>query len=384
MGSHRHRPLVATTAAIATAVAVAAATSTPTRASPPPSRAAFVKRRGAHLELDGRRFRVAGVNCYFLHYRSEAAVDEVLDDAQRMGLDVIRCWGFLDGPSDHGALHPKPGVVDEEGLGRIDRLLVAAEARGLRLIVTLVNNWDDFGGMKQYGRWFGIEHDAFFFDRRARDEYRLFVRALIERENPLKDGLRYRDDPTILAWELANEPRCKTDPSGETITRWTAESARFIRSLDPNHLIAVGDEGFLRRDGASDWTEDGSQGVDWEALIAIDEIDVATFHLYPDHWGKTKDPRWAERWIEEHIELARKAGKPALLEEYGIKGERRDATYARWCEIVRKNDGDGWLAWMLADDAYPDHDGFTFHHPGKTAEVLAREARRLHGARRVY
>jgi hypothetical protein len=30
-------------------------------------------------------------------------------------------------------------------------------------------------------------------------------------------GLEYRDDPTILAWELMNEPRCTSDPSGDTL-----------------------------------------------------------------------------------------------------------------------------------------------------------------------
>jgi endo-1,4-beta-mannosidase len=27
----------------------------------------------------------------------------------------------------------------------------------------------------------------------------------------------YKDDPTILAWELINEPRCPSDPSGDTL-----------------------------------------------------------------------------------------------------------------------------------------------------------------------
>jgi hypothetical protein len=42
------------------------------------------------------------------------------------------------------------------------------------------------------------------------------VQTLLTRKNHLT-GVEYRDDPTILAWELMNEPRCTTDPSGDTL-----------------------------------------------------------------------------------------------------------------------------------------------------------------------
>ena len=41
-------------------------------------------------------------------------------------------------------------------------------------------------------------------------------------------GVMYRDDPTILAWELMNEPRCPSDLSGKTL-QVDLQLKRFIR-----------------------------------------------------------------------------------------------------------------------------------------------------------
>ncbi|XP_024977320.1 mannan endo-1,4-beta-mannosidase 6-like [Cynara cardunculus var. scolymus] len=30
-------------------------------------------------------------------------------------------------------------------------------------------------------------------------------------------NMTYKDDPTIFAWELMNEPRCPSDPSGDKL-----------------------------------------------------------------------------------------------------------------------------------------------------------------------
>ena len=54
-----------------------------------------------------------------------------------------------------------------------------------------------------------------------------------------------RDDPTILAWSLSNEPRCDGDYSGSSLQGWIDATAEFLKSIDPNHLITVGAEGFL-------------------------------------------------------------------------------------------------------------------------------------------
>ena len=42
-------------------------------------------------------------------------------------------------------------------------------------------------------------HDLFYTDANVQAAYKSYVNTFVT---------RYKDEPTILAWELANEPRC--------------------------------------------------------------------------------------------------------------------------------------------------------------------------------
>lgn len=61
-------------------------------------------------------------------------------------------------------------------------------------------------------------------------------------------GLRYADDPTIFSFNLINEPTTQPgfDASrgvqpGASIAAWVDEMAAFVKSIDANHLLSVGD-----------------------------------------------------------------------------------------------------------------------------------------------
>lgn len=377
----------------------------------------FVRADGGRLTLDGRPYEFAGTNNYYLGYKSTEMAEAVLDDARTAGFDVVRTWGFQDfqNPDGSDSVHSsfegvwyqawdadagRPVVnTGPDGLERLDRVIAEARERGLRLVIPFTNNWNAFGGMDQYVQWAGQDtHADFYTDPTIRGWYKDWVRTLLERTNTVT-GVRYKDDPTILAWELANEPRCTSAgayPDGEcdtvTITGWADEMSTFVKSVDRKHLLTAGDEGFFCR-AEADWSltqahgpsgygpgfgEDCADGVDTVALASLPNIDMMSLHLYPDHWKVSTD--WGTSWIEEHAQAARTIGKPVYLGEFGLLDKQtRMPVYAEWLEAVRDSGTDGALYWILSseqDDGtlYADYDGFTVYCPSPVCSLLTTHA----------
>ena len=365
----------------------------------------FVRASGTHLSLDGRPFRVAGANNYYLGFAPDSMVGPVLDLAAQMGLNALRTWAFLDcGSASPGTVpaNAKGGAYfhyqnsatgnpdfndGSDGLELLDRTIFLAEQKGIRLILPLVNYWDDFGGMNQYLQWFGVTgRDQFYRHPEAKGAYRNYVEHLLLRMNT-RTGRLYRDEPAILAWELANEPRY-VDPAGnslpdgiDTLLGWVDEMSSFIRSLDSNHLIGVGDEGYFRHDFAFGNTlYNGSFGVDCERLLGIPTVDFGTCHLYPDYSAGEAPATFGARWIAEHIEAGQRANKPMLIEEYGLKIDSgklsRDAAFQTWLSQVGSSSGAGALLWMIAaanfdGQPYPDYDHYTVYSAEDVPSVCA-------------
>jgi len=338
--------------------------------------------RDGYFNDNGSRFKIVGANNYYAAFATHAMRKAVLDAARQMGLNVLRVPAFLDATwrgayfQSWNPASNRPEVnTGENGLQRLDHLIADAEQAGIRLILPLVNHWPDFGGMDRYVEWFdAASRDAFYTDPAIRGAYQSYVEQVLTRTNTVT-GRPYKDEPSILAWELANEPRCDPRGGGAIVIEWVREMSPWIKQIDPNHLLGVGDEGFF-----------GKHGVDCEAFLKVPDIDFGTFHLYPQAW-KERDPlRFGLRWIEQHLAAGRSAGKPMLLEEYGISVEgrgglssagERDDIYRAWLRSVLEQDGAGDLAWMLAStddetgERYPDYDHFTFYRDADVPSIRA-------------
>ena len=206
-------------------------------------------------------------------YKSRLMVDDVFADAQAAGLHRPAHLG-LARHRHRDAIRQQNGVYFQSwdgdrapGVQRRPRrpasawttCSTAARQAGIKLVIPFTNNWSDFGGMDQYVRWRGGRTTTTSTPTPViRGWYKDWISHVLNRVNTLT-GVAYKDDPTVMTWELGNEPRCSG--SGR-LPRVGAlhhrDHHRLGRRDDPphqavdrNHLASVGDEGFLRTDPAT-------------------------------------------------------------------------------------------------------------------------------------
>ena len=283
----------------AAALAVSLATALPLAAGgAAPS--AFVTRSGARLELAGKPFRFGGANIEWLglagygpadpagpHYPSRYEVDDALQTAQEMGARVVRSQTLGDSVGCPECMEPSLGQFNAAAFRRVDYALAAARRRGIRVIPTIVGDDAQAGGTGcVYLRWRGISVPGcslvnmapFWTDRTVIGDVEQHVKALLDHVN-VYTGVAYKDDPTILGWDLLN--------GGGSPTSWTRQISRYVRSLDPHHLILSG-----------------------AANVGLKTVDACVSFVYP-HWSLT--PAVVRPWID----ACRTARKPYLVYEYG-------------------------------------------------------------------
>uniref|UniRef100_A0A8R7VFC1 mannan endo-1,4-beta-mannosidase n=4 Tax=Triticum TaxID=4564 RepID=A0A8R7VFC1_TRIUA len=239
-----------------------------------------------------------------------------LDQASHVGATVIRTWAFNDGGSNR-PLQITPGVYSEDVFLGLDFVIAEAKKRGLYLILSLANNWGDFGGKKQYVQWakdqghnLGSEDD-FFTDRHTQNLYMNHIKRVLTRVNNFT-GVAYKDEPTIFAWELMNEPRVPSDLSGKTMQAWVALMSSYVKSIDDKHMVEIGLEGFYGDSSPERkrFNPGGSYsaGTDFIGNNRIPTVDFATIHSYPDQWvpGSTSEQQveFMKKWLASHTEDA--------------------------------------------------------------------------------
>jgi mannan endo-1,4-beta-mannosidase len=315
------------------------------------SREDFVRVKGTHLMLEGKPHYFVGANMWYGCYIGSAGET---GDRPRLvrELDALQANHFINlrilAASEEGyikhsvrpVIQRTPGTIDDRLLQGLDFLLSEMAKRRMHAVLYLNNYWEWSGGMTQYNVWTGakpVDPDdttqgwgafmdfsaSFYANEPAQRMFREYVQKIVTRTNTC-NGRKYSEDPTIMAWQLANEPRpgraaVSSEKNLPDFYRWIDQTALYIHSLDTNHLVSSGSEGTIGTLQSSEFFLKSHQ---------TPPIDYLTFHLWPMNWGWF-DPKRVEEtlpvtetkaldYISSHLDLARQLNKPLVMEEFGL------------------------------------------------------------------
>lgn len=367
-------------------------------ASAPPDTRDFVAVEGTRFTVGGEPFHFVGANVAVMHGPAHrAAMEATLDAAHADGLSVVRLWALgeydADAPAWADAYAFRRGPSDwlDPALVHLDRTLEACRVRGLRAIVVLANRWSDYGGLGTYARWalvpftpgeggsVGTSELGRLYERpEVRDLYRAHVERIVGRTSSIT-GVPYRDEPTIVAWELANELEASRRDAA-ALVRWVEAEAAHVRSLDPRHLVSAGHVGYST----------SSERRTWRDVAGARGIDYADAHAYPTRYGEVHTLAELARYVDDRAQLAHHViRRPLVFGEVGFS-----ATHPRVLGVARRRwldaflraaarDGvGGVLSWIYVpgDDRPSEHaivtSGADVARTRDLRDVLARHARR--------
>jgi mannan endo-1,4-beta-mannosidase len=318
-----------------------------------PANDAFVRVRDGQFIRRNQPYRFIGANFWqAMNLGSpgkggdRARLIRELDRLKAIGVRNLRLIAMSEGPGTEPyrvlpAVQNTPGVFDEALLQGLDFALAEMAKRDLTAVLCLGNFWPWSGGFAQYVSWaerspipyppphpggswsvFQDYSSRFYTLPEARSRYESAVRKLLTRINTVTKQ-PYSADPTILSWELANEPR--GGKHRKEFLAWVDSMSGLIHALDPNHLVTTGSEG--------DTSDPAGAGNDFIADHSPRGIDYATIHLWVENWG-FYDPRQAgatfnrgteliRTSLRSHVERAVRMKKPLVLEEFGLARDGR-------------------------------------------------------------
>ncbi|KAG2492021.1 hypothetical protein HYH03_009750 [Edaphochlamys debaryana] len=340
---------------------------------PPAPKSAFISIKGTQFIEDGKPFYFTGFNAHWLpnlcNYehewgRKEAA--KFFRSAQFLGLDYA---------------------------------LYLASKFNVRVILALTNLWPAYkgpehflymatgssGGVQGEGAGYGKTVLDYYRDRRTRELVKRHFDTIINRVNAYS-GVRYGDDPTIMAWDIMNEPRCGGCLDADQAIKydWMREMATY------------GSEGYFGADPATNLhllnPGAGAQceGEDWILTVEMPEHDFGNIHVYErqvealpfNSDPRRNDPTWVKcdfvcyinwftRYVEAHEQVMQRLGKPLLMEEYGLtwwrmwEYDRRvllQVSYEMLLDSAKRGGPlAGMLFWNGALEHTGDYDGYNIY-----------------------
>ncbi len=370
--------------------------------APKPAEHSFIKvNADGQFVRDGKPYYFVGANFWYgaiLGSEGEGGnrerLHKELDFLKSIGINNLRVLVGADGENGiktrvEPSLQVAPCGYNDTILAGLDYFMNELRERDMTAVLYLNNSWEWSGGYSVYLQWSGhgdavvpavdgwpayMEYvKQFPQSDSAKALFANHVNYIVSRTNRYNQ-IKYVDDPTIMSWQIGNEPRAFSDENKEPFARWMADVAAQIKSLDPNHMVSSGSEG--------SWGCEMDMSL-FEKIHADPNINYLNIHIWPYNWSWVKAdslkellPRAKEntkKYIDDHMVIARKYSKPIVLEEFGFPRDgfsfskeapttARDEYYRYVFDLIRQDRESGGLfagcnfwAWGGFAGQNPDH-----------------------------
>jgi hypothetical protein len=261
--------------------------------APLPPAVSFVTVSGGHFAVDGHAFRHVGTNEVDLIYEGGDQWNDTFY-LRQAGVKQVRI--FL--PNNH--------YNTQDMISRLDTALGIAWSRGIRLTVVLSNfylgnHWgsDGGGGLTVVPGDEGYYTDTCcngvrllnhaWFAGGYNTNYKPFVGTVVD---------HFKNDGRVFAWEIGNELGAPNGDVEGTITFYRT-MAQYIKSIDPNHLVAP-----------------GIICTTWLPLTTLDQKD--RLYQYMDYVTEHHYEPQGNAGDLDDDQLAARYNKPLVIEEFGV------------------------------------------------------------------
>lgn len=256
----------------------------------------WIKADKGILIKDGKPFKFIGANSVNLVFYDDwdLDVEKAIRTAKENNILVLRLYIDLGWGKD----------------ADFDRIFDTASKYGLYIILTFTDCCcvADYSDPKKYfevrAPFCNITNPA------SVKAFKKLIKQVIERKNSV-NGRIYRDDPTILAWDIANELEGRFFTEND-VKRWVEDISGYIKTLDNNHLVTIGI-------ATSPDTDPGHL----TNMFNAPALDFFSFHFYPSIGEQdNKDDIVLKEADEKRLKSLAKAfgslGKPVILEEFAV------------------------------------------------------------------
>lgn len=369
--------------------------------APKPAEHSFIKvNADGQFVRDGKPYYFVGANFWYgaiLGSEGEGGnrerLHKELDFLKSIGINNLRVLVGADGENGiktrvEPSLQVAPGVYNDTILAGLDYFMNELRERDMTAVLYLNNSWEWSGGYSVYLQWSGhgdavvpavdgwpayMEYvKQFPQSDSAKALFANHVNYIVSRTNRYNQ-IKYVDDPTIMSWQIGNEPRAFSDENKEPFARWMADVAAQIKSLDSNHMVSSGSEG--------SWGCEMDMNL-FEKIHADPNINYLNIHIWPYNWSWVKADSLKEllpcakentkKYIDDHMVIARKYSKPIVLEEFGFPRDgfsfskeapttARDEYYRYVFDLIRQDRERGGL---FAGCNFWAWGGFAGQNPG--------------------